>query len=182
MDISGNTVTPEIVDVSGNTDTPEIVDVSENTDTPKIVDVSGNTDTPEIVDVSGNTDTPEIKTYELHDNSGNIFVVTPTFSWKIFKMEVTPYVNGMKNIVKNIQWCYYATIIINDVTYSTYYSDITVLQPPNDFTFIPYEELTKDVVSSWLEKNVNMDFVNNFILNNLQNAFSPPVISLPLPF
>ena len=49
-------------------------------------------------------------------------------------------------------------------------------------SFIPYEDLTKDIVSTWLESNVDMGFVNNFIKNNLQNAFSPPVISLPLPF
>ena len=163
-DLSSNTV---IVDTSGN-----------NT---VIVDTSGNNTIPTTSDSSGNITSP-VTTYTLYDASGNPVYVTPDFSWDIRKMEVVPSENGMTNIVKYIHWTYNATATINGVEYKTYYSDITTLPTPTNPSFVQYEDLTPEIVYGWLDEFVNFTFVNTFISNNLQNAFNPPILALPLPF
>ena len=123
-------------------------------------------------------------TYTFYDASRNPYVVTPVFTWNISKMEVIPAFNGLSNTVKNVYWVYYGNVVINNKNYSSYYSDITALPPPPPLgdSFISYEDLTKEIVEGWLNSLVNLTFVRGFIYNNIQNEFSPPVVSLPLPF
>jgi hypothetical protein len=180
VDLSDNIVidpssNPVVVDPSDNividpSSNPVVVDPSDNT----VIDPSSN---PVVVDPSAN-----IFTYTFYDASNNPYVVVPEFRWSVSRMEVVPSLNGLSNIVKNIHWVYYGNVEINGKKYSSYYSDITTLPPPVGDSFLPYENLTPEIVYGWLDSMANVGFARSFIYKNLQNAFNPPIIILPLPF
>lgn len=133
------------------------------------------------MDISHNTAEEIITTFTLTDYHSNVYSITPEFAWKIRKMDVVPVVNSLTNIVKNIHWTYSTSVVINNVDYSTYYSDMTVLSPP-ETNFITYEELTQDIIVSWLTNIIDMNNLNSIVIERLQNKFSPPIVNIPLPF
>jgi len=132
---------------------------------------------------TGTTSTIEeiITTFNLTDYNSNVYTITPEFVWEIRRMDVVPVLNSLKNVVKNIHWTYSTTVIIDNVNYSAFYSDITVLKPP-EIQFITYDELTKDIIISWLNSSINLNNLNSKIISRLQDKFAPNIVSMPLPF
>lgn len=61
---------------------------------------------------------------------------------------------------------------------------IATFEPnPNDPNFVPFEQLSKDQVMSWLHNTVDFETVEAEINEALQNRINPPVINgLPWDF
>ena len=128
-----------------------------------------------------NTDPSSNNVYTLQDNSGNSYTISPTFVWEIRKIEAYPIYNNLPNVVKNIHWTYSTTVIINDISYFGYFTDIAKLPPPESDKFIPFDNVSKKDIEGWLDETVDLTQTKNIVISNLQNNFSPPIITLPIP-
>lgn len=56
---------------------------------------------------------------------------------------------------------------------------------PSGSVFIPYEELTKDVVYGWVTASMGpaqVAALTSSLANNIQNQITPPVLVLPAPW
>ena len=48
--------------------------------------------------------------------------------------------------------------------------------------FVPYENLTKEILEDWLESQLDVQSIDNNLTLSVQNQIEPPIITLPLPF
>ena len=48
--------------------------------------------------------------------------------------------------------------------------------------FIPYEDLTYDIVCGWLNSTIDTEALDLNLDAQIENQVNPPVITLPLPF
>jgi hypothetical protein len=74
-----------------------------------------------------------------------------------------------------------------DSTYSAYLSNIARFSTESVSPFIPYEDLTNDIVIAWIQTELGVDGVNNLeacIQGQIDSQINPPVVpqNTPLPF
>jgi hypothetical protein len=48
--------------------------------------------------------------------------------------------------------------------------------------FIPYEDLTYDIVCGWLDLTINVEALDLNLDAQIENQVNPPIVVLPLPF
>lgn len=48
--------------------------------------------------------------------------------------------------------------------------------------FVSYENLTKEIIESWIENQLDVQSIDNNLNLSVQNQIDPPIITLPLPF
>lgn len=56
---------------------------------------------------------------------------------------------------------------------------------PNQDTFIPYEELTKDIVTGWIEGAMGEERIiqmQDMLRQNIEDQITPKVVNLPAPW
>ena len=72
-----------------------------------------------------------------------------TYTWKINQLDAKIHEDGLENVIYTVHWSYFAQddsvkpIIVSSI------GTIAVTYNEGD-PFIPYEELTKDIVVGWL--------------------------------
>jgi len=74
-----------------------------------------------------------------------------------------------------------------DSTYSASLSNIARFNTESVSTFIPYDNLTNDIVIGWIQEGLGVDGVNNLeacIQGQIDSQANPPVspVSTPLPW
>lgn len=105
--------------------------------------------------------------------------------WNILKLECKTSENGLTNIVQRIQWNYKVTETVNGQEYSSEISGPLDLPSPSQENFTPFESLTNDQVVLWIESTMGIDqvnYLNNLLLNNINEQVSPTVVYLDPPF
>ena len=103
--------------------------------------------------------------------------------WVINQLDCVPSLDG--EYVDFVVVCHYnrnAKETINDKDYfaSVYGSQSFSKDDVSDF--IPYEELTYDIVCSWLDSTLDVEALDLNLDAQIENQVNPPVITLPLPF
>lgn len=107
--------------------------------------------------------------------------VTPsdcTYTWQIIQLECAPSYEGQKDYVVTVHWRYGAS-------YEKFYSEIYGAQSFSEVSgdnFIPYAELTEDIVIGWLEQSLDVQKMQDQLAVAVENLVNPPIIVLPLPW
>jgi hypothetical protein len=116
------------------------------------------------------------------------------YSWSINNLQVlSDPLNGFSDIVRKITWNLIASLEFSGETYSELsygeiIIDVSKLNLDND-TFVPFENLTKEIVISWIEQqkpNIKEDIKNRLLDRNFYKVkyVNPPwkqLISEPEP-
>lgn len=84
------------------------------------------------------------------------------YSWEISSLEIAPSENGLSNVIKQVNWTYKAT----DGTNTVSTSGALNLDNPDQSNFIPYQSVTFDTVKSWLNNQVDKQYLEIY-LNSL---------------
>lgn len=117
-----------------------------------------------------------------------------TYSWIFNTLDCYSSLSGETNVVFNVLWKLVATKTIeeyNNLTGTTYYtySAKTVGNQPIPLSdsqpFIPYENLTQQIVQGWVEDAMGVDQVNtlkNSLEQNIENQINPPILYLTPPW
>jgi hypothetical protein len=101
------------------------------------------------------------------------------FQWVIPQdaMITAKSIDGLSDVVVTIN----AYREINDGTTSTQIPVCIGLNPPVE-GFIPYSELTQEIVESWLYEGTNYEAIDAELTIQLDNIINPKVQVLPNPF
>ncbi len=102
------------------------------------------------------------------------------YFFEINKMDVIPSLNGLTHIVDTVYWKYYGVDEITNNIASVGWS--TKLTGVTENTFINYNDLTQNVVESWLENVLNIDDLKIMVDNKIELLNNPPIINLPIPW
>ena len=105
-----------------------------------------------------------------------------TYTWNFNPLEVMYHTESLQNIVQTVHWQLHAT---HEETTTTVQTIGTIsLEPPAVENFIPFENLTKETVTYWVETVLGTDYINgtktnlsqslNELLFPVKGRLSPP--------
>ena len=107
--------------------------------------------------------------------------MTPTFTLTISEMMAYPEYQGNTNYVYQINWSYKG----DDGTFSTAMSGSTNVPESDPQSFTPYNELTKEMVESWIQEYTDPAIWPDYegkISGWITAQYTPPVVTPPLPW
>jgi hypothetical protein len=105
--------------------------------------------------------------------------MTITYQWEIMNLHLTQESGSLNNIVNAISWVYRG---INENHIEGFVSGKKDLTSPNIENFISYNELTRDIIISWLEINIDVNTLKPIIENQIENNTHYSEYQLPLPW
>ena len=102
--------------------------------------------------------------------------------WFINQMDSLPIDGDLKDFVINVHWSRLAKETINGVDYFASVYGAQSFSKDDVANFIPYEDLTYDIVCGWLNASMDVEALDLNLDAQIENQVNPPVITLPLPF
>jgi hypothetical protein len=102
------------------------------------------------------------------------------FSWKIDNLEIISNLDTLQDVIKSIHYTYTGTCD----TYTAQINGVVGLDPPNASSYIPYQELTKAQVISWLQTKYDIGLFNKNIIEQIQAQIptAPVTIKYSIPW
>ena len=104
-----------------------------------------------------------------------------TYTWDIVQLDAYPIKNVLANCVFAAHW----TLSGTDGTYiGSVYGSSNIILNQNGY-YIPYEDLTKDQVVSWVKNALGEEEVTKYETNiekKIADQVNPPVVTPPLPW
>jgi hypothetical protein len=108
-----------------------------------------------------------------------------SYNWTINPLEAYPTSSGEHDVVFVAHWQLHATETVEDVTYTAQSIGTQGLTYTSGSSFTPFEELTLEQVSGWVETAMGAEQVQNLkdgLANNIANQINPPVVTLQSPW
>lgn len=106
--------------------------------------------------------------------------------WSIDWMNTsTQTINGFSEVVVTAGWrCNGTDNSTGRLFSTTNYGSASFMEPPQgDPSFVPYANLTQDVVLGWCwSSGVNKAQIEEAVAQNLANLVNPPIVQPPLPW
>lgn len=81
------------------------------------------------------------------------------YSWNFNPLEVVYNEDSMTNVVNTVHWQLYATHTSASITVQNI--GTVGLETPVSESFVPYSELTKEIVTGWVEAKLGEEHINN---------------------
>ena len=105
-----------------------------------------------------------------------------TYTWAVTAL-YTETIEGDSNYVVIANY----TVVGVDDTYSASLSNIARFSTESVSPFIPYEDLTEEIVIGWIQEDLGVDGVSNLeacIQGQIDSQINPPVVPVntPLPW
>lgn len=114
----------------------------------------------------------------VKQNTGVVPLNEVSFYWIIVQLDCKPEIDGMQDYVVAVHWRY--GIQYQEIKTDTY--GVQSFQVNEGSTFIPYEDLTEDIVIGWLEGSLNVPAMQESLIKQLEEILNPPIIYPPLPW
>ena len=99
------------------------------------------------------------------------------FTWLISQLDSIPSLDGMEKVISVI---YYRAQkkYEEDVIHFTAdtYGALSV-DAPHEASFTPYDEVTKEIVESWLESSLDCEAIEANLDAQIQNFLNPPLVA-----
>lgn len=108
-----------------------------------------------------------------------------TTEWIIKKLEYKVSENGLTNVVHKIQWTIKGVDTINGIEYSAEVYGPVILSEPAIETFVPFEQVTKEMVISWIETVLGATQIAELearLSQIIQEKAAPSVVTIVNPF
>jgi len=97
-------------------------------------------------------------------------------------MDSVPTDGTLTDFVINVHWTRLAKETINEVEYQASVYGSQSFSKDDVTNFIPYEELTYDIVCGWLDASLDVEALDLNLDQQIENQVNPPIVVLPLPF
>jgi hypothetical protein len=110
-----------------------------------------------------------------------------TYTWNFGPLSCTPHHHGYDDVVMTVHWQLTATSgSVAGATYSAQsVGTQSLVLDPNSDTFIPFNELTKEIVQSWVIAALGEELVNQMMTSmetQIEEQITPKVINLSPPW
>jgi hypothetical protein len=102
--------------------------------------------------------------------------------WFINQMACVPQDGELVDFVINVHWSRMAKETINDKEYFASVYGSQLFSKDDVTNFIPYEDLTYEIVCSWLDNSMDVEALDLNLDAQIENQVNPPIVVLPLPF
>jgi len=100
------------------------------------------------------------------------------FNFVISQLDSIPSLDGMDKVISTIH--YRAQKQHEDFTADTY--GALSVDAPNEASFTPYDEVTKEMVESWLETGLDTEVIEANLDAQIENFLNPPLVAYALPW
>jgi hypothetical protein len=108
-----------------------------------------------------------------------------SYFWTINPLEAYPTASGESDVVFTAHWQLHATEEVDGTTYTAQSIGTQGLTFTSGSSFTPFEELTLEQVSGWVENAMGTGSVDNLkagLAQNIANQINPPVVTLTSPW
>jgi hypothetical protein len=102
--------------------------------------------------------------------------------WYINQLECLPTDGVYNDFVLVAHWSRFAKETINEVDYFASVYGAQSFSKDDVANFIPYEQLTYDIVCGWLNTSMDVEALDLNLDAEIENKVNPPIVVLPLPF
>jgi len=102
--------------------------------------------------------------------------------WVINQLDCLPTDGQYQDFVLVAHWSRFAKETINEVEYQANVYGTASFSKDDVSNFIPYEDLTYDIVCGWLDSTIDTEALDLNLDAQIENQVNPPIIVLPLPF
>ena len=102
--------------------------------------------------------------------------------WFINEMACIPKDGNLTDFVISVNWNRNIKETINGVEYFAYIYGTQSFSKDDVANFIPYEDLTYDIVCGWLDASIDVEALDLNLDAQIENQVNPPIVVLPLPF
>lgn len=103
------------------------------------------------------------------------------YTWTISALDIVVKEGDLEKVVNTIHWRYKGEDATdNKLVYEVYGAQGVSVEDGLDF--IPYEELTEEIVIGWLEAELDVEELQKNISDNIENLKNPPIITEENPF
>lgn len=96
------------------------------------------------------------------------------------KVEIAPTLEGNQNVITRIRYAYCAED--TDSNASAEYVGFHDFELTPGATFVPFEQVTKNVAKSWLESNVDTTDIELFLSKEIEDKLTPTYVSVKAPW
>lgn len=108
--------------------------------------------------------------------------MSSTKSWVISAMEVKNQEGDLQNVVFVVHYRRQATEVDGDKTYFAETYSTVSLPAPEANKFTPYNELTKEIVESWLNEVLPVADIDASLDKQIEDKKHPQISTPPLPW
>lgn len=102
--------------------------------------------------------------------------------WYINQLDCVPQDGDLTDFVVVAHWSRFAKETINGVEYFASVYGAQSFSKDDVANFIPYEQLTYDIVCGWLDSTIDTEALDLNLDAQIENQVNPPIVVLPLPF
>ena len=102
--------------------------------------------------------------------------------WYINELNCVPEDGNLTDFVVVVHWSRFAKETINQIEYDAYVYGAQSFSKDDVTNFIPYEDLTYEIVCGWLDASMNVEALDLNLDQQIENQVNPPIVVLPLPF
>ena len=108
-----------------------------------------------------------------------------TYFWTINPLEAYPTASGESDVVFTAHWQLHATEEVSGSTYTAQSIGTQGVTYTSGSSFVPFEELTLELVQGWVENSMGTGSVDNMktsLATQIANQINPPVVTLQSPW
>lgn len=103
------------------------------------------------------------------------------YDWNFNPLESYPTASGQTDVVFRVHWQ------VNAITesYTARSIGVQVVQYSSESVFIPFNELTKDIVYGWVTSSMGEEYYNQLtasLTQQIENKINPPVLVQQAPW
>jgi hypothetical protein len=108
-----------------------------------------------------------------------------SYFWTVNPLEAYPTSSGESDVVFTAHWQLHATETVGETTYNAQSIGTQGLTYASGSAFTPFEELTLEQVSGWVENAMGTGSVDSMkagLAQNIANQIVPPTVTLQSPW
>jgi kynureninase len=104
------------------------------------------------------------------------------FSFLISQLDSIPSLDGMDKVISVIHWRAQKQYEEDVVHFTADTYGAVSLVAPHEASFTPYDEVTKEMVESWLEKSLDCEAIEANLDAQIKNFLYPSIVAYALPW
>jgi hypothetical protein len=103
-----------------------------------------------------------------------------TYGFTDLEIEIAPTLNGMEQVITRVHYKYRATDLDSNI-YADYES-FHNFDLSEDASFIPFSELTPELVSSWLNEAIDTDILEPYLAIKVEDLLTSKYVKVKAPW
>lgn len=105
-----------------------------------------------------------------------------TFNWRIEALEYAISENKLKQVIKSVSWVLFGEMKTDGDPIVQAVTGVQQIEMPKPEDFIPYDQVTEQIIIGWLEELLPVDSLKKSIEASINEVLKPKTITVRNPF